>query len=151
MASRLAIAMLGSLLVAAMSMLMFANAALAHAPSPRDHENPSHYLGLSAESEAIKPTAPSEYAHKAIVIVPVPALIAQLQPRTLDSTPARNGSDEIEFDDDCCGAACHATLGSISCDSGQRRRPLSVVIVAGSSDLPGRSQGPPERPPRRIA
>ena len=147
-AYRLAIGVLGSLLVAAISMSMFANAASAHARSPRDHENPSVYLVRSPESGTINLTAASEYVHRAIILLT--AVVAQLQPHNLNVTLPSNGPDDIEFNDDCCGVTCHAALGDIGHENGARQ-PLSAPVPAGSSHLHGESQGPPERPPRQTA
>ena len=146
-AYRLAIGVLGSLLVAAISVSMFANAALAHGRSLRDRESPSFYLVRSPETGTVKPTAAPEYVHRTIILLAAP--IAHLQPHNLNVTPPSNGSDDIEFNDDCCGVTCHAALGDIGHESGARQ-PLSAPVPAGSSYLHGRSQGPPERPPRQI-
>lgn len=152
MVGKLAIVMAGSLLVASMSMFMFASAALAHAPIQPEGRHPSHQVvARSPQSEAINPAAPPGCVRSAVIVVPVAGLVADSRLSDQHSTPGQNGSDDIGFDADCCGVACHAALGNVGRISGARRPPVSAVVPAGTSSLHGRSQGPPERPPRQIA
>lgn len=139
MASALATGVLG-LLVASASMLMFVTAALAHVPVQRDSEHPARYASESL-SEPVEAMAPQECISTATVVVSVVVHAA-------DARFPLSEPDGIEFDCDCCGVACHAALGDIGRPSAARRLPASVAALTGSPFLHGRSQGPPERPPR---
>lgn len=147
MAGKLAIL----LLAVSLSMLLFASAALAHVPIQQDRERPLHHLVHSPQSEVDKPTAPSGCVQNAEIVVSIADLVAKSQLPSQDFTPDGNESDNIEFDADCCGVACHAALDSIGRVSGARRLSVSAVVLTGTSFLHGRIQGPPERPPRRIS
>jgi hypothetical protein len=128
------------LLVASVSLLVFAGAALAHVPVQRDDERPAHYASQSL-SEPVEAIAPQECISTATVVVSV--VIQAADARFPLSEP-----DGVESDCDCCGVACHAALGDVGRPSAARRLPASVAALTGSPFLHGRSQGPPERPPR---
>lgn len=139
MAASLATGMLG-LLVAVASMLVFASAALAHVPAQRDNERPARYASQSL-SEPVEAMAPQECILTEAVILSVAAPAADV--------PLPWGEpDDIQFDYDCCGVACHAALDNGDRPSGAWRLPGSMALLIGSPFLHGRSQGPPERPPR---
>lgn len=139
MAGTLARGVLG-LLVASASILMFAGAALAHVPVQRDDERPAQYASQWL-SEPVEAMAPQECFSTATGVFAVVAHAA-------DAPLPLSEPDGIEFDCDCCGVACHAALGDVGRPSATRRLPASVAALTGSPFLHGRSQGPPERPPR---
>jgi hypothetical protein len=148
MARRLALGVLRMLLVASMGVLLAVGVALAYAPTQGGHEEPSLHVAPALQSETAKSTAPSECAYKISIIAPVAAAFAQFRSHGFDSIPARDQPDLTDFDDDCCGVACHAAVGNVGHDGGAWCSPLAAFVLIGSSVLQGRDQGPPERPPR---
>ena len=148
MTGKLALAALRVLLVAAMGVALAAGAALAHPPIHGGREQrPSHAASLP-QLEIAKSAAPSECAYKASGIAPVAAVFVQSWPRGSASLSARGRADFTEFDDDCCGAACHAAVADIGHDGAVWGLPLTAFVLNGASILHGRAHGPPERPPR---
>ena len=139
MAGTLATGVLG-LLVASASTLLLAGAALAHVPAQRDSEHPAQHASQSL-SEPVEAMALQE-------CIPTAAVVFSVAAHAADARLPLSESDGIEFDCDCCGVACHAALGDIGRPSAARRLPASVAALTGSPFLHGRSQGPPERPPR---
>lgn len=139
MAGTLATGVLG-LLVASASMLMFAGAALAHVPVQRGDERPAHYASQSL-SEPVEAMALQEG-------IPTAAVVFSVAAHAADAPLPLSEPDSIEFDCDCCSVTCHAAPGNVGRPSAARRLPASVAVLTGSPFLQGRSQGPPERPPR---
>lgn len=138
MAGTLATGVLG--LLAAASTLLLAGAALAHVPAQRDSEHPAQHASQSL-SEPVEAMALQE-------CIPTAAVVFSVAAHAADARLPLSEPDGIEFDCDCCGVACHAALGDIGRPSAARRLPASVAALTGSPFLHGRSQGPPERPPR---
>lgn len=136
MAGTLATGVLG-LLVASASMLVFTGAALAHVPVHWDDERPaSQSLFERVEAMALKEC------------IPTAAVVFSVAAHAADAQLPLSEPDGIEFDCDCCGVACHAALGNVGRPGAARHLPARVAVLAGSPFLHGRSQGPPERPPR---
>jgi len=144
---KLALGVLRVLLVACMGVLLAAGAALAHSPTHGGQEQRSSHAAPLPQSETAKSAAPSGCAYKASVIAPVAAVFVQPWPHGFASIPARDGAGFTEFDDDCCGAACHAAVADIGHDGAPWGLPLTAFVLNGSV-LHGRAQGPPKRPPR---
>lgn len=135
------------LLVAFMGVLLSAGAALAHSPVSGRWEQRSSHAAALPQSEAARSSAPSECTYMAPGIAPVAAVFVQSWPRGPGSIPARDGTGFAEFDDDCCGVACHAAVADIGHDGAAWGLPSTAFTLNGSI-LHGRAQGPPDRPPR---
>jgi hypothetical protein len=137
---------LGVLLVASVGMLLFADASLAHVPDQRDDERSTQYSELILGGVHIRVSVPAEFADGMRTIVSVAAFLDQPWIGQLDAD--RDKCNDDEDGDDCCGAACHASINDIGNDACARRPPLSAAVPRRSPSLLGRSQDPPERPPR---
>ncbi len=138
MAGTVATGVLG-LLVASASMSMFVSTALAHVPVQLDYERPTY--ASQSLSEPVEAMAPQE-------CIPTAAAVFSVAAHAADAPLPWSEPDGLEFDCDCCGVACHGALGNVGGPSAERCLSEGMAPLTGSPFLHGRSQGPPERPPR---
>jgi hypothetical protein len=139
----LALRACGALFVASMIMLLSANAVLAHTRGGEAQDE--HRLAQFRQFGRFVTTTVTECTVK--IVISDAAASIRLRPTEVRATPIGDDSDDLECDD-CCGVACHAAVPIASNGIVGLAPPLSMLTPGGPPALMGRSQGPPERPPR---
>lgn len=139
---------LGLLPAASAGILVFAVASLALVPDQGDHERSAQYSERSRQGVEIRVSEPAELAGGTGTIVSAATFVDQPWIDRLDPGADCDESDHGDLGDDCCGVTCHAAVGGIGIDACPIRPPPSAAASTGSPSLLGRSQDPPERPPR---
>jgi hypothetical protein len=138
----LALRALGALLAASMTILLSANTVFAHTLSDAEYER---FPARSRQPGSFTTTAASECILK--IVISDAAASIRSRPIEVHAMPIGDESDDLGCDD-CCGVACHAAVRIASNDIVGRVPAFSKVMPGGPPVLLGRSQRPPERPPR---
>lgn len=133
------------MLVLAVAMLLFASGALAYAPIEHEAGRASqHDIGHLSRMNTSEVPTPAEL-HRAVATDW--SAVARWSPSGAEEL--RTASHDVDPDDDCCGVSCHAAVGNWIND-GRGRGLFAASAPIELPGLDGKSQDPPERPPRRA-
>ena len=133
-----------AMLALVMALLLFAGGALVGLPIEHETGRASeHDMGQLSRTNA------ADLHYSVAIASTAAALSVLLGFDELGSAPRCLTSDDADPDDDCCGSSCHAAVGNGVSDG----RSLDSFAPDAPVDLPGldgKSQDPPDRPPRRA-
>ncbi len=142
--------LLGVIIMTMASVLLFHGVALAHGSEHSDRVHAHHNTSKPAETEAAS-SSHTGHCHGSTIATSLEMMFdASSRTGAHDVTGDWNTRDDWDQNDDCCGVACHAVVGSKGDDKVASVLPSSPFALAGASELLGIKQRRLERPPRRF-